>query len=92
MYNLIVGFIDDVTPGDRLLEHTDEAVMQYASPFGEVDLSRLVNLPTLVMPELQDGRSAQVARVGYVTDLVAVGRDYRFRFVPNPTVPAIASD
>ena len=92
MYNLIVGFIDGVVSEDRLLEYTDEAMQQFVAPFGEVDVSRLVNLPTLVMPELQDRRSPQVARVGYVADLVPIGRDYRFRFVPNPTVPAIASD
>jgi hypothetical protein len=44
------------------------------------------------MPELRDKRSPQVARVGYVVDLSLVGRDYQFRFVPNPAVPAIASD
>lgn len=92
MYNLIVGFIDGVASADRLLEYTDDVVRQYVAPSGAVDLSRLVNLPTLVMPELQDSRSPQVARVGYVADLTLVGRDYRFRFVPNPAVPAIASD
>lgn len=92
MYNLIVGFIDGVASGDRLLEHTDDAVRQYVAPSGAVDVSRLVNFPTLVMPELQDRRSPQVARVGYVADLALSGRDYRFRFVPNPAVPAIVSD
>jgi hypothetical protein len=92
MYNLIVGFIDGVASKDRMLEYTDDVVRQYVAPSNAVDVSRLVNLPTLVMPELQDKRSPQVARVGYVTDLTPVGRDYRFRFAPNLAVPAIASD
>ena len=92
MYNLIVGFTDGVASGDRLLEYTGDVLQQYVAPSGAVDVSRLINLPTLVMPELQDRRSPQVARVGYVADLALVGRDYRFRFVPNPAVPAIASD
>jgi hypothetical protein len=92
MYNLIVGFIDGVASPERLLEYTDDVVRQYVAPSGAVDVSRLVNLPTLVMPELQDARSPQVARVGHVADLTLVGRDYRFRFVPSPAVPAIASD
>ncbi|MGO8958420.1 MAG: hypothetical protein ACLQFR_13780 [Streptosporangiaceae bacterium] len=92
MYNLIVGFIDGVASGSRLLEHTDGAVRQYVAPSGAVDVFRLASFPTLVMPELQDRRSPQVARVGDVADLALVGRDYRFRFVPNPAVPAIASD
>jgi hypothetical protein len=92
VYNLIVGFTDGLATGDRLLEYTDDAMRQYIAPSGAVDVSRLANLPTLVMPELQDKRSPQVARVGYVVDLALVGRDYRFRFVPNPAVPAITSD
>lgn len=92
MYNLIVGFLDGVASGDRLLEHTDGAVRQYVAPSGAVDVTRLASFPTLVMPELQDRQSPQVARVGDVAELALVGRDYRFRFVPNPAVPAIASD
>jgi len=92
MYNLIVGFGDGVASGDRLLEHTDGAVRQYVAPSGAVDVTRLASFPTLVMPELQDRQSPQVARVGDVAELALVGRDYRFRFVPNPAVPAIASD
>ncbi len=92
MYNLIIGFIDGAASEDRLLEHTDDTVRQYVAPSGKVDVSRLVSLPTLGMPELRDKRYPQVARVGYVADLALVGREYRFRFVPNPAVPAIASD
>jgi len=92
MYNLIVGFTGGMVSGDRLLEYTDADVREYVAPSGLVDVSRLVSFPTLVMPELQDRQSPQVARVGDVTDLALTGRDYRFRFVPNPAVPAIASD
>jgi hypothetical protein len=92
MYNLIVGFIEGVASQDRMLEYTDDAVRQYAAPSGALDVSRLVNFPTLVMPELQDRRSPQVARVGDIADLVLTGRDYRFRFVPDPAIPVIASD
>jgi hypothetical protein len=92
MYNLIVGFTDGVVSGDRILEYTDAGVRQYVAPSGPVDVSRLVSFPTLVMPELQDRQSPQVARVGDIADLAFTGRDYRFRFVPSPAVPAIASE
>jgi hypothetical protein len=92
MYNLIVGFTDSVVSRDRLFEHTEGAVRQYIAPSGAVDLSLLASFPTLMMPELQDSGSPQVARVGDVTDLALAGRDYRFRFVPNPAVPVISSD
>lgn len=92
MYNLLVGFIDGEAFASRMLEHTEDAVRQYVAPSGAVDASRLINLPTLVMPELQDRQSRQVARVGHVEGLTLAGRDYRFRFVPDPAVPPIASD
>jgi len=92
MYNLIVGFIDGEAFASRMLEYTEAAVREYVAPSSAIDVSRLVNLPALVMPELQDSRSLQVARVGHIENLTLVGRDYRFRFVPNPAVPAIASD
>src|SRR5690242_19186132 len=92
MYNLIVGFIEGVASQDRMLEYTDDAVRQYVAPSGALDVSRLVNFPTLVMPELHDKRSTQVARVGEIADLVLRGRDCRFRFVPDPAIPAIVSD
>src|SRR5436190_9070842 len=95
MYNLIVGYIDEV-PADRMLEYTELAIKQwvspYASPSGLGDVSRLASLPTLVMPELQDTQSPQVARVGQIAYLEPMGRNYRFGFLPNPAVPAIASD
>jgi hypothetical protein len=93
MYNLLIGRISGTLPADRLLEYTDSFVRGYIAPNGTtVDIVRLANLPTLLMPELQDRQSPQVARVGDIRDLTLVGNDYRFRFVPNPAVPAIASD
>jgi hypothetical protein len=91
MYNLIVGFTEGAASQDRMLEYTDDAVRQYVAPSSVIDASRFVSFSTLVMPELQDKRSPQVARVGDITDLTLIGRDYRFRFVPNPAVPAISS-
>ena len=91
MYNLIVGFTDGVVSADRLLEHTDDAMRHYIVPSDAVDISRLGNLPTLVMPELRDSSSPQVARIGDITDLALAGSSYRFRFVQNSAVPAITS-
>ena len=96
MYNLIVGYIDGKVPADRMFEHTEVAIRQWVTPYvtpsGAVDVSRLTSLPTLVMPELQDTQSPQVARVGDIADLALVGRDYRFQFRPNLTVHTIPSD
>lgn len=92
MYNLIVGFIDGEVFANRMLERTEDVIRQFVAPYGAVDVFRLTSLPTLVMPELQDRQSPQVARVGDIADLALVGDNYRFQFLPNPTVPTISSD
>jgi hypothetical protein len=91
MYNLLMGRFDGWAPADRVVEHTDPRILGYIAPNGAVDTSRLVNLPTLVMPELHDNGSPQVARVGQIQNLSLAGREYRFQFAPNSSIPAIAS-
>lgn len=93
MYNLLVGFPSGVADRSRVVEHTDDAPRAYIAPSGEVDLARLIHLPTLVMPEIGDSTARQVARVGHIEDLaVFTSKQYRFRFVANPMVPEFATD
>ncbi len=92
MYNLIVGFSGDTASASRLLEYTSIAIKEYVAPGGHLDPARLLNLPTLVMPEVGSD-SRQVARVGHIEHLtLTTGRDYRFRFVATPGVPEIRLD
>jgi hypothetical protein len=81
VFNLIVGFTGDRADASRMLEYTDEAVREYVAPGGVPDPFRLVNLPTLVMPETGDERSPQVARLGRLLQLAPVGRSYRFQMI-----------
>jgi hypothetical protein len=90
MYNLLVGFPEGTASGNRVFEYTDEVVQNVVAPGGGVDLSRLMALPTIVMPEVGFDEP-QVARVGRIEDLVRVGSNYGFRFAPNPNVPDIAT-
>lgn len=92
MYNLLIGFAEGTAWGGRVVEYTDDAVKSYIAPSGAVDPARLVNLPTMVMPELGDSTSRQVARIGHIEDLVRSGTDYTFRFVPNVDLGEIATD
>lgn len=89
MFNLIVGFLDGQASAERVLEYTEDAIRQYIAPVSGIDLPRLRNLPTLLMPEPQDRRSSQIARIGHIEDLTVNGRTYRFRFVPNPAIPEL---
>lgn len=91
MYNLLVGLRDGSARAERVVEFTDAEVMSYVAPAGKVDPSRLLNLPTLVMPELGDSSSRQVARIGHIENLTLTGADYTYRFVPNPDIGEIAT-
>lgn len=89
MYNLLIGFAPDVALGGRVFEYTEPEVLAYVSPANAgYDLSRLAKLPALVMPETGFDEP-QIARVGRLKDLAWARGDLRFRFVPNPTLPAI---
>lgn len=92
MYNLLIGRVDGLVAEDRLLELTDWSIRSYIAPGQVVDVSRLLNLPALKMPELQDQSSPQVARVGHISNLTHSGSQYRFQFIPNPDVPPIATE
>ncbi len=88
MFNLIVGFTGDTADASRVLEATDDVVKQYVAPNGRPDPSRLVTLPTLVMPEIGDGEARQVAKIGRLEHLTLTGSSYRFNFRPLREVPS----
>ncbi|GAB3597150.1 hypothetical protein [Microbacterium tumbae] len=96
MYNLLMGYTVGEAGADRMLEHTSDVVRQYIAPStdggstrGPIRTERLLNLPTLVMPETGDGEAPQIARVGRISDIVPSGRNYRYTFTPNPAIGPI---
>jgi len=92
VFNLIVGAVDGVLATDRMLEVVDDDFKEFLRPNGIPDALRLAELPTLLMPEVGDSTSRQIARVGTVVSLNKHGRNYKFRFVPNAAVPAIPTN
>ncbi len=90
MFNLIVGFTGDTADASRMLEHTSDTVKQYVAPAGALDPIRLMQLPTVIMPEIESS-SPQVARLGRIDHLSLSGKSWRFRFTPTPGLPDIAS-
>lgn len=89
MFNLLIGFPPGVAFGSRIGEYTEEHIRGYISPHGRLDISRVINLPTLVMPETGDTDTEQVARIGHLEHMTPSGADYRFRFVPTPGLPPV---
>lgn len=92
MYNLLIGLTRGEVGADRLLEHTSDDVRQYLAPeTGQVRFERLLNLPTLLMPETGFDDEPQIARVGHVTNVNKSRNGYTFSFVPNPAIEPILS-
>lgn len=92
MFNLIVGFTEGVAGASRMLEHTSPELTEWLKPLGVLDYSRLLALPTLIMPETGGDPSVDFARIGKVESIRIVGKDYRYRFVPTPGVLPLATD
>lgn len=90
MYNLIIGMTDGLAFGGRMLEYTEDAIKAQFSDAGEPVPERLIGMPTLLMPEVQNrGNAPAIARVGRIVAIRSSGRDYQFDFLPHPLVPAI---
>ncbi len=86
MYNLLIGLKDGVVDSERMLEQTEAALR--AEMISDPGYSRLLWLPTLVMPELQNGgNESPFAKIGHIESIQRNGRKYKFSFVPNPMVP-----
>lgn len=91
MYNLLVGFPEGSAYAGRMLEYTDHAVRAYVAPQGTPNPSVLMGLPTVVMPEIDQGEP-EFARIGQVEGLARHGDSYTYRFVPDPNVAPLPLD
>lgn len=89
MYNLLIGLTRGKVRAERLLEYTDDGVREYLGADAEgVRVDRLLNLPTLLMPEIGSSGEPQVAHIGHVAKMNKIGDIYTFAFGSNPaTVP-----
>lgn len=96
MYNLLIGVTDGSVSADRIGEYTDDLLREYIKPDKQFDPARVVNLPTLLMPETGASKEEQVARIGRVEAITNSGAgtrtEFRFRFVPHPGYPPIPSE
>lgn len=92
MYNLIMGAVDGVLAVERLLEGTDTGLEAIVRPGGELDVTRLLSLPALCMPETGDTSSPQFAQVGSVISLTRAGRHCHFRFIRDEAIAPIPSE
>ena len=87
MFNLIMGPTAATQMDvDRVFEYTDLELAGFFMAAKPTGSSRLESLPTLVLPELQ-AKDPAFAQVGHIEGLSlgAGAKEWRYRFVPNPT-------
>ncbi len=94
MFNLIVGAAHDTSvPLERVGESTERQLREYIEPSGVLDVGRLQNLPTLLMPEISPKEPTGHARRGQIGRIrvTGAGRNatVEFDFTPDPNVAPI---
>jgi len=93
MFNLIVsGGIENDRRGsilaERVLEFTGGSLLQKFMPDGTLDISAILELPTILMTE---GVSDEVARIGWLSRVQKHGREYRLQYSVDPDVPKLSN-
>lgn len=91
MFNLIVsGGLESDRRGSimagRVLEHTSEPLSQQFMPGGELDISAILELPTVLMEE---GIADEVAYLGWLTRVQKRDREYLLQYTVDPDIPRL---
>ncbi|WP_423446206.1 nucleotide-binding protein [Kocuria sp. KSNUG] len=82
----------DSVDADRVLEHTEKSLVglfRTDSSESSINWEALLKLPVLLMPETQNARVEQVARVGSVSKLRKEAKGYEYTFVPDLEIEPI---
>lgn len=95
MFNLLVKLNAwaqqvDTMYGGRILEFTDDRLVERFRPAGQLDLQALAALPTLFAQESYGNENA-VARVGTILRAYPNGRDISVEYVYDPDIPPISN-
>jgi hypothetical protein len=76
----------------RVLEYTDSAVADQVAPNGVLDLDKIITLPTVFAAETAWDRSQPPARVGTLTQVRPIGRDFQLEYRYDLDVPPIPNE
>lgn len=93
MFNLIVsGSLESDRRGsiiaERVLEYTSDPLSERFMPTGELDISAVLELPTILMGE---GVADEVAYFGWLTRVQKRGREYLLQYAVDPDVPRLTN-
>lgn len=95
MFNLLVsgnGWAEsrDTMPSSRVLEYTEQDLIDTFRINGTLDLQALISLPCLFLEE-SHGDEPRIARVGTITRATINGRDISLDYVYDPDVPPLTN-
>jgi hypothetical protein len=80
----------DTIDRGRVLEYTDDGVAETFHPGDNLDLEAVTSLPALFASETGEFGD-QIARVGTITRVRLVGRNYQIDYVIDPGIVAISN-
>jgi hypothetical protein len=97
MFNLLVKFSGwaesrDSIPIGRILEYTDQALVDRFRPSGRIDYYALSRLPAVFMQENADNRADQIVRIGSVFRATPSGTDVILEYVADPSIPPFSNE
>lgn len=98
MFSLLVTGIfgwhpsrDTISRG-RVLEYTDGAIMEAYAPGGTLDVEKALALPAVFASETSPDGSQPPARVGRLTRIKVVGKDYQLDYSLDSDIPPISNE
>lgn len=95
MFNLLVssnGWAEsrDTMPIGRILEYTEQGLIDTFRINGDLDFQKLISLPCLFLEETH-GNGQQAVRVGTITHTTINGRDVSLDYVYDPNIPPLTN-
>ena len=95
MFNLLVKYSGwaesrDSIPIGRMLEYTDQTLVDRFRPSGRIDYDALIRLPAVFMEE--GNRADQIVRIGSVFRATPAGQDIALEYVADPSIPPVTNE
>lgn len=78
----------DTIDQSRVLEYTDQHVLEMFQPDGALDVEKAIDIPALFVSET-GGLGDEVGRVGTINRVRSVGRNFQIDYTLDPDIPGI---
>ena len=97
MFNLLVkspGWVEgrDNIPSERILEYTDQALVDRFRLGGRIDYDALIRFPVVFMQENAGSPADQVVRIGSVLRATPAGQDVTLEYFTDPSIPQFTNE